>query len=165
MKKPAFVVTFAAALLLAASAAAAQPKKKPAKAAAPESPKAYLGSHSCRKCHADYYESFLKNAKKAQSFAAVEKMNKRLTPKELDGCYSCHTTGYGKPGGFESLEKTPDLAHTGCAVCHGPGSRHARSTSKADIQRLPELAACEACHVASRIKAFNYRPVLRAGAH
>lgn len=127
--------------------------------------KSYVGVLTCKRCHGEQYESYQRSAKKARSFAAVERMKKKLTADELKGCYDCHTTGHGKPGGFVSLEKTPDRANTGCEVCHGPGSKHAGSQSKVDIERSPDTKRCEGCHVASRIKAFNYRPVLRAGAH
>jgi len=159
------LVAVAVASLAFAAALGAEPPEKPAKDGDAQAARTYVGARACGRCHADHYETFEKNSKKRQSFAAVEKMKKRLTPKELEGCYHCHTTGFGKPGGFVSQEQTPDLAYTGCEVCNGPGSKHARTADKADIQHVPSMATCEGCHVASRIKAFNYRPVLRAGAH
>jgi hypothetical protein len=147
-------------LLLGLTAHGAEPKH-----AEPAPEKRYVGSRACLDCHEEQYQRFVKSAKKAQSFLAVEKMQKKLTFQELQGCYRCHTTGYGQPGGFVSLEATPDLAHAGCEVCHGPGSVHAETRRKADVRRAPQLEVCEGCHVASRVKAFSYRPVIHAGAH
>lgn len=125
----------------------------------------YVGSEACSSCHADEYKSFCTYAKKSHSFASVEKLKRGLTPAELNGCYGCHTTGYGKPGGFESLEKTPELKNAGCEVCHGPGSVHAQSGNRSDIDRKPDRRLCESCHTSSRVQAFNYKPVMHGGAH
>lgn len=147
------------ALAVVSTAVAAQPKP-------PEPPpeRRFVGSSACKRCHPEQSESFARSAKKARSWTSVDRMKKRLTPKELEGCYACHTTGYGRPGGFESLEKTPELANAGCETCHGPGSSHVASGEKAQITRKPDPKDCEVCH-SSRSQVFNYRPVLRAGAH
>lgn len=45
-------------------------------------------------------------------------------------CLKCHVTGYGKPGGFISLEQTPGMANVQCEMCHGPGSIYAEMMLK-----------------------------------
>ena len=45
-------------------------------------------------------------------------------------CLRCHTTGFGRPGGFISLEKTPDMINVQCEMCHGPGSIYAEMMLK-----------------------------------
>ncbi|MEW6585619.1 MAG: cytochrome c family protein, partial [Nitrospirota bacterium] len=81
----------------------------------------YVGSEVCKGCHETEYKSFITYAKKATSFRSIERVKKALSGDEIKGCYACHTTGYGKPGGFVSPEKTPHLKNAGCEVCHGPG--------------------------------------------
>lgn len=93
-------------------------------------------------------------------------MAPKLTPEELRGCFACHTTGYGQPGGFVDFEKTPNLANAGCEVCHGPGSAHVDSGGDPTrIKAKPVMTECERCHNAERVQTFNFKPMLFAGAH
>ena len=134
-------------------------------ALAAEDTAVYVGAEACESCHSDQYESFQKNSSKAHSWESVEKMLSKLTPAEQKECYSCHTTGYGKPGGFKSIESTPELANVSCESCHGPGSLHAESGDPELINRTPDVKECVTCHNAQRIKNFNFKPMLYHGGH
>jgi len=125
----------------------------------------YIGSEGCKVCHAKQYENFTKYSRMSRSFEAIEKMKNKITPEELKTCYQCHTTGYGKGGGFVSLEKTPHLKNTGCEVCHGPGKRHAETRNPQFIRRKFTLQICESCHTEERVRAFRFKPLLYGGAH
>ncbi|MBW1780711.1 MAG: cytochrome c family protein [Deltaproteobacteria bacterium] len=127
--------------------------------------KRYVGSKACMECHEMEYENFKKFSKKSSSFHSVTIMKKGLTDEEVKACFKCHTTGYGKPGGFTSEEETPHLKNAGCEVCHGPGSIHIESEEAEDIKGQLELKDCETCHNAERVKAFNYKPLIYGGAH
>ncbi len=131
--------------------------------------KRYVGSSKCKECHADIYDAFSANARKARSFSSVQRMAGQLTVEETAECYSCHTTGYNQPGGFVSLEKTPDLANLGCESCHGPGSAHIEGEGDADAilgkGKISTQKTCEACHNPARVESFGFRPVVHAGAH
>lgn len=128
-------------------------------------PRTYVGSTTCLPCHESEYQNFHTYARKSQSFQSVVKMKKGLTPDELQGCYACHTTGYGKPGGFVSIEQTPELKDAGCEVCHGPGGRHIETQGLSDIIRRVTLDVCKKCHTEERVSAFRYRPLVHGGAH
>jgi hypothetical protein len=104
-------------------------------------------------------------AKKSKSFTSIERVKKGLTQEEIRGCYACHTTGYGQPGGFISIEKTPHLKNAGCEVCHGPGEFHVKTRNPQYIKRKMTLKDCEVCHISERVKAFNYKPMIHGGAH
>ncbi|NLI82887.1 MAG: cytochrome C [Deltaproteobacteria bacterium] len=130
-----------------------------------ERPPAYLGSKACRNCHERQYESFSTHAKKSSSFQSITRLKKELTEKELQGCYFCHTTGYGEPGGFVNEEATPHLKNAGCEVCHGPGERHAATRRAEDIKGRLTPEDCEKCHTSDRVKAFRYKPLIHGGAH
>ncbi|MDX2433930.1 MAG: cytochrome c family protein [Desulfobacterales bacterium] len=125
----------------------------------------YVGSSACRDCHPEEYENFMTYAKKSTSFQSIEKQMKHLTPDEIKQCYPCHTTGYGKAGGFISLEETPHLKNAGCEVCHGPGSEHARTADSTAIIVNMGKKDCEVCHISERVKAFKYKPLIHGGAH
>ena len=125
----------------------------------------YIGSAACQECHEQEYENFVKYSKKAHSQQNVQKMRPKLTQEELEGCYSCHTTGYGSKGGFVSYEKTPELGDVGCETCHGPGSAHVESGDTGEITRKPSIESCLVCHSAERIREFKFRPLRYSGAH
>ncbi len=125
----------------------------------------YVGSDACKSCHENEYKNFITYAKKATSFKSIERVRKGLTEEEVKGCYACHTTGYGKPGGFVSLEKTPHLKNAGCEVCHGPGEFHVRMRDPRYIKRKMKIEDCEVCHTSERVRAFRYKPMIHGGAH
>ena len=130
-----------------------------------QSEKVYVGSEVCKSCHENEYRNFVAYAKKNHSFDSVYKMKKRLTREEIEKCFGCHTTGYGKPGGFRSEVETPHLKNAGCEVCHGPGSLHAKTRNSKDIQGKVTSKDCGVCHDESRVAAFKYRPLVHGGAH
>lgn len=130
-----------------------------------KSPATYVGSLACRDCHPDEYDNFSTYAKKSISFQSIERQMKHLTPEEIKQCYPCHTTGYGKPGGFVSVEETPHLKNAGCEVCHGPGAIHVKSEDPGDIKTKMNKKDCETCHISERVKAFKYKPLIHGGAH
>ncbi len=126
---------------------------------------AYVGSSACKACHEKEYNSFMTHAKKSTSFQSIERVKKELTEEETKGCYYCHTTGYGKRGGFISPEKTPHLKNAGCEVCHGPGEVHVKTTDTSHIKGSLTTRDCEACHTSERVRAFRYKPLIHGGAH
>lgn len=125
----------------------------------------YVGSDACKSCHEYEYRNFMTYAKKATSFKSIERVRKGLTEGELKGCYACHTTGYGRPGGFISVEKTPHLKNAGCEVCHGPGELHISMKDPQYIKRKMKIEDCEVCHTSERVRAFRYKPMIHGGAH
>jgi len=143
--------------------AADNPPPKPAAAA--KSPARYVGSKKCAACHEENYARYAKYSKKSHSYRSILRMQRGLTAAQKRGCYRCHTTGYGRAGGFVSPAKTPLLKNVGCESCHGPGSRHVKSEDKKDITRQVPTKRCNSCHVSARIKAFHHVPLTYGGAH
>lgn len=130
-----------------------------------EGQKTYVGSVSCMDCHETEYDNFKAHAKKARSYESIKKMQKRLTEEEFRGCFECHTTGYGKPGGFLSEKETPHLKNAGCEACHGPGSLHVESEEPDDIKGSLTTRDCDICHSPERVQTFKFKPLIHGGAH
>lgn len=83
---------------------------------------AYVGSDACQSCHAAEFETWSKQ-QHARSMASLEAKGEAGNGT----CLVCHTTAYGRPGGFPSGGKHTehaDLARVGCESCHGPGGDH-----------------------------------------
>jgi len=137
-------------------------------AAAQAAENRYVGSAACKECHEAQYASYQANSKKAHSGKSVKLMASDLTEQELRGCFACHTTGYGQPGGFVSFEKTPQLADAGCEVCHGPGQAHMESGGETSLIKgrgKIRVEDCASCHNEERVRAFGFKPTLYSGGH
>lgn len=127
----------------------------------------FAGVKSCKKCHRKEYKSW-KKTPMAEAFEIL-KPGQRVAIKQQAGldpqkdytsdpvCLPCHTTGYGSPGGFVSIEKTPSMAGVSCEGCHGPGKAYNKIMKKRGrIYKLEELTAkgliddskttCTTCH-------------------
>jgi hypothetical protein len=100
----------------------------------------YVGAKKCKACHVKQYKAWMKTAM-ANAFEdlksgvkAEEKKKAGLDPAKDyttdPKCLRCHTTGYGKPGGFKSMEETPKLINVQCEGCHGPGSEFSNYMKK-----------------------------------
>ncbi len=127
--------------------------------------KTYVGSEACKDCHETEYQNFQKYAKKSSSFQSVAVMKEGLEKEDLNRCFTCHTTGYGKPGGFKSETETPQLKNAGCEACHGPGSIHAETGDPGEIKGRLSSKDCEDCHSSERVESFQYKPLIYGGAH
>jgi hypothetical protein len=155
---------------------------------------AYVGSNNCKKCHLKEWNSWAET-KMAKSFellkpdqAAAEKTAAGLDPQQDytrdQTCLRCHTTGFGKPGGFRSERETPDLAGGGCEVCHGPGGTYTEerfmSMKNKEYKRSEVVAVgmvewitkdlCLGCHnqenpTAPASYVFDFDQHLREGTH
>ena len=100
----------------------------------------YIGIDNCKICHQPHFDSW-KMTRMSKAFDLLKPGVRIKAKKEMSfdpnrdytkdpGCLECHTTGYGKPGGFISTESTPRMVHVQCEACHGPGSVYAEMMLK-----------------------------------
>ncbi len=137
----------------------------------------YTGVKSCKKCHFKQYLSWKKTAmaKSMDSLmpdkAVDAKKKNGLDPKKDYSsdpeCLACHTTGYGKAGGYPAVVKDKKWSKTQeklaksrkgvqCESCHGPGSKanvfkkQKEDYKRADVLALglvdPDASNCKICH-------------------
>ena len=133
------------------------------------SPGKFVGPHKCKECHEKQFASW-KQTRMANSFEVL-RAGAKAKEKQLAGldpsmdythsseCLPCHTTGYGRSGGFVSIEKTPDMAGVTCEACHGDGGGYVGTVMnptqpffrtaearKAGLVYPPTENVCRECH-------------------
>lgn len=111
----------------------------------------YVGQAVCIRCHVKQFD-FVAATKHSQAYRAID--SKENSKKS--SCVSCHTTGFGKPGGFVELPAPFELRDVQCEICHGPGSLHFR---KGNITRTPSESLCFKCHTKEQSPNFNPKSV------
>jgi peroxiredoxin/nitrate/TMAO reductase-like tetraheme cytochrome c subunit len=103
----------------------------------------YVGSDACRSCHSAEFETW----SKSPHSHAVETLAKNGSENNAE-CLRCHTTGFGRSGGFaegSSAADQPDLGRVGCESCHGPGGDHV-SDGSVKIGTIVSLGdKCDSC--------------------
>lgn len=103
----------------------------------------YVGSEACRSCHAAEFETWSGSAH-AGAVETLAAVHKERNPD----CLRCHTTGYGRPGGFPEQglpAEHADRADVGCESCHGPGGDHI-TPAAAKIGTIVSLGdKCDSC--------------------
>lgn len=150
----------------------------------------YVGVARCRPCHIPQAKSW-EQTKMAKAFellkpgVAVEVKREHKFDPDKDytqdpACLSCHVTGYGQPGGFESIEKTPKLAGVQCESCHGAGAGYLKPNlmslqnkefKRADVVAaglvIPDAKTCETCHNPKNPfnKPFDFKTRKQQGTH
>ncbi len=138
----------------------------------------FEGYKVCIKCH-DTHEKPWRDTAHARAFDSLKAGSGREARLKADldpdkdytadsDCLGCHTTGYGKPGGYAvdlPKARARRLAGVGCESCHGAGSLYreihsdaehrlkleAESTDRSELvaagQNFDFADACAGCHL------------------
>ncbi len=117
----------------------------------PGAPATYrlAGSESCRTCHVEESRAWDASAH-AHAWQTLQPRGFHVDPY----CMQCHTTGYGLPGGFDSLRATPDRLGVGCENCHGPSQAHVKDpTARTTFAAADQ---CTRCHDHENSPTFEY---------
>ncbi len=103
----------------------------------------HVGSNACQSCHAREFEIWQASAH-GRAVASLETKGKA----DDASCLACHTTAFGKPGGFPAdaaVADHPDLARVGCESCHGPGGDHVGPSARRTGTILSLGDKCDSC--------------------
>jgi hypothetical protein len=134
-------------------------------------PADYVGSESCKGCHAAEHAQWAGSA----HAAALDRLRAQHKDQNAD-CQKCHTTGFGEKTGWPAGGDL--LAGVGCESCHGPGARHVAEGAerRGTILRLADkcdscviLQICGSCHDDANDPGFEFEleqklDVIRHGA-
>ncbi len=113
----------------------------------------YVGSASCKGCHAEAYAVWEKS-KHAHAYQTLASHGHAADPE----CLMCHTVGFGFQTGFVNMESTPNLPDVGCENCHGVGGNHVKNPKKGYGQVTK--ANCLTCHTVQNSPKFDYEVYL-----
>jgi hypothetical protein len=102
---------------------------------------AVAGTDACRTCHTADAAIWDASAH-AHAWETLVASGSHVDPS----CQHCHTTGFGRQGGFESVRRSILLTNVGCESCHGPSAAHT-----ADPKTMTGFGAsakdqCTTCH-------------------
>jgi hypothetical protein len=114
-------------------------------------PERYETSEACRKCHPAEYRAWQKT-RHARAYESIKKARRQDDPE----CILCHTMGYGRPGGFASMAKTPGLGRVTCQACHVVTSDHADRKIKPEPKINIHSRLCMSCHGPVQSPDFDY---------
>ena len=97
----------------------------------------FVSPKKCQSCHEESYRIW-RRSRHAIAFDTLVNLD---PPRQFDPeCISCHVVGWHPTkyfpyqGGYQSVEKTPELIHVGCDACHGPGEGHVQAEMGSDKQ-------------------------------
>jgi hypothetical protein len=119
----------------------------------------YLGIDICRRCHVDIARRFVVS-RHFRAFETLRQRGEEANPR----CLACHTTGYGRPTGYDPAtekEGAPYLQGVQCEACHGPGTLHSRDGSYVEAARQ----SCRACHTSMWSPDFDFETYWKRAAH
>jgi hypothetical protein len=139
---------------------------------------AYTSQRGCKKCHFKTHRSWKKTVH--ANAMDILKPGERADVKTEHGldpqkdytkdpvCLGCHTTGYGKPGGYpevsdswtdDQAKAAKNNAGVGCEACHGPGEKYSEFKADHEDYKREDIAkmgmivpvtadTCTKCHQA-----------------
>lgn len=117
----------------------------------------YITADGCKGCHEKQYQ-FWKSTKHAMAYQTLKALKKNMDPE----CIPCHTTGFGKTGGFTSPSNVGNLKGVQCESCHENSTQHGKAGGRKEVKRAVPEIICRECHTPERSPDFDYNTRLPA---
>ena len=115
----------------------------------------FVGSASCKDCHAKSHEIWQKSGH-GHAFATLVAKGADADPH----CIKCHTVGFGQPSGYRRPLGSTSLVDVGCESCHGPASEHVDKYlhGKVTAFKFRPLGPgdCKSCHYGEFSRPFHW---------
>ncbi|HCP47543.1 MAG TPA: hypothetical protein DIU15_15995 [Deltaproteobacteria bacterium] len=129
-----------------------------------ESDQRYLGHDSCIQCHPEVAAQWARSPH-ASGWLHLAERGETGNPD----CLTCHTTGFGRSGGFVDPEKDKSLLNVQCEACHGPMALHVTEAANRGFRPKPGRpvlsTTCTACHDEANSPDFDCETYLPRVAH
>jgi len=109
------------------------------------------GTESCRACHTKDCRLW-DESRHAHAWKSLEEKGTHVDPD----CQRCHTTGYGLPGGFDSIATGERRLDVGCESCHGPSQGHVDDPKVRTAYFGRAADHCTDCHDTQNSPTFVY---------
>lgn len=114
-------------------------------------PVVYESAEACGECHEPEFKQWQTTAH-ARAYEPIRKAGRQDDPE----CLMCHTMGFARKGGFESMAKTPALGRVTCQACHVVNSDHHEKGKKAEPRIFLSSRWCMSCHGMVQSPKFDY---------
>jgi len=119
-------------------------------------PATYEPAEHCAACHPDQYKQWTGTGH-AHAYDTLVKVKRQDDPE----CILCHTMGYGREGGFVSIEKTQGLGRVTCQACHPVTSGHGmtedpKAAAIKESKGQMGSRVCLSCHGLIESPNFDY---------
>ena len=114
-------------------------------------PAAYEAAETCAKCHETEFKQW-QTTRHSHAYDSIKGAGRQEDPE----CILCHTMGYGREGGFVSIEKTPDLGRVTCQACHPVTVSHHAEGMKDEPRFRIDSRLCMFCHGLIESPDFDY---------
>jgi hypothetical protein len=114
-------------------------------------PDRFEPAEACAKCHQAEFKAW-SATRHAGAYEPIRKSGRADDPE----CILCHTMGFGRAGGFISIDKTPDLGRVTCQACHPVTSDHVEKKVKPEAEFRINSRLCMSCHGPVQSPDFDY---------
>jgi len=129
-----------------------------------ESTQRYMGHDSCIQCHPEVAAQWARSPH-ASSWLHLGERGETGNPD----CLTCHTTGFGRVGGFVDPSKDKSLLNVQCEGCHGPMALHLAQAAKRGVRPDPgqpvRQETCLRCHDEANSPKFDCEEYVSRIAH